>query len=58
MIRLPFEFMGKSLTEAYILSLSKKGETAEIKGLLKDGIKVNGKLRLNGNFELELLSES
>ncbi len=51
-IRFPFEFMGKSLTDAIIQSLIKKGITSEIKGLVKDGQKVNGKLKLNENFEL------
>ena len=53
-MRLPFEFNGKQLTEAHIQALVKKGETAEIKGFLKDGNKVNGKLKLNDSFELVL----
>jgi DNA topoisomerase III len=53
-IRLPFEFMGKQLSETHLNSLIKKGETSEIKGFVKDGKKLNGKLKLNSNFELEL----
>lgn len=52
--RLPFEFMGKALTEAHIQSLAKKGETSLIKGLLKNGEKINSKLKLNATFELIL----
>lgn len=53
-MRLPFEFLGKQLSEANIQSLIKKGETAEIKGFVKDGTKLNGRLKLNGNVELVL----
>jgi DNA topoisomerase-3 len=53
-IRLPFEFMSKTLTDAHLQALSKKGETAEIKGFVKDGEKVNGKLKFNQIFELIL----
>ncbi|MCW3072254.1 MAG: topoisomerase [Bacteroidetes bacterium] len=55
-MRFPFEFLGKQFTEAHILALSKKGETAEIKGFVKDGKKVNGKIKLNDNFELVINS--
>ena len=50
--RLPFEFSGKLLNDTQILSLIKKGETPIIKGLVKDGAKINGKLKLNGEFSL------
>jgi DNA topoisomerase-3 len=53
-MRLPFAFMGKQLTEAHIQSLLKKGETAEIKGFVNGTEKVNGKLKLNTNFEMIL----
>lgn len=53
-MRLPFEFMGKQLNETQIQSLIKKGETAEIKGFVADGKKLNGKLKLNENAELFL----
>ncbi|HET6227373.1 MAG TPA: topoisomerase C-terminal repeat-containing protein, partial [Bacteroidia bacterium] len=53
--RLPFEFMGKPMTEAHVQSLLKKGETPVIKGLLKDNVKVNGKLRLNEENQLEIV---
>jgi DNA topoisomerase-3 len=52
--RLPFEFMGKLLTEAHILALAKKGETPLIKGLMKNGEKVNARLRLNSSMELSV----
>ncbi|MES2593374.1 MAG: DNA topoisomerase 3 [Bacteroidota bacterium] len=51
--RLPYEFMGKELNEASIQALVKKGETAVIKGFVNsDGGKVNGKVRLDGGFNL------
>jgi len=53
--RLPFEFMGKPLTETHVQSLMKKGETTVIKGLLKDGARVNAKLKLNAENKLELV---
>jgi len=53
-MRLPFTFLGKQLTEGHIQSLSKKGETAEIKGFVNGSEKVNGKLKLNSNFEIIL----
>ncbi|HEX8517331.1 MAG TPA: DNA topoisomerase 3 [Bacteroidia bacterium] len=53
-MRLPFEFMGKQLNETHIQSLLKKGETLEIKGFTVEGKKVNGKLKLDQNFELTL----
>lgn len=51
--RLPFEFMGKQLNDSQIQSLIKKGETPVIKGFLKDGSKLNGKLKLDGEFNLK-----
>lgn len=53
--RLPFEFMGKAFNDSQIQSLIKKGETSEIKGLKKDGNKVNGKVKLSDSFELKLV---
>jgi DNA topoisomerase-3 len=50
--RIPFEFMGKSLTEAHVLALSKKGETPVIKGLLKGNAKINAKLKLTNEYGL------
>ncbi len=54
--RLPFEFAGKKLSDAHIQALLKKGETSEIKGLEKDGAKVNGKLKLDENSVLILVN--
>lgn len=50
--RLPFDFMGKELNDSQIQSLIKKGETPVIKGFLKDGSKLNGKLKLDGESKL------
>ncbi len=53
-LRLPFEFMGKQLNESFIQTLVKKGETPIIKGFVKEGKKVNGKLMLGVDFNLIL----
>ena len=52
--RLPFEFMGKKLSDAQVQSLLKKGETTGIKGFVKDGAKVNGRLKLDADAALFL----
>ena len=44
--------MGKQLNDSQIQSLIKKGETPVIKGFLKDGEKVNGKLKLDKESNL------
>ena len=54
MIRLPFHFLSKSLTEVHLLALSRKGETAEIKGFVRSGVKVNGKIIFDENYQLNL----
>ena len=53
--RLPFEFMGKLLTDAQVQALAKKGETPLIKGLIKDNVKINAKLKLNTAYELMVM---
>lgn len=51
--RLPFQFMGKELSESHVDTLIKKGSTKEIKGFTNlNGEKLNGKLKLNEQFEL------
>jgi len=52
--RLPFEFFGKLLSEKDVQSLIKKGETSIVKGMVKDGAKINGKLKLDADFVLTL----
>lgn len=53
--RLPFGFMGKELSESQVELLVKKGITKEVKGLSDaGGQKVNGKIKLNQNFELTI----
>ncbi len=53
--RLPYEFMSKKLSEESIKILIKNGETSVIKGFLKDGDKVNGKLKFDNEFGLKLI---
>lgn len=50
--RLPFEFMSKKLALTSVQSLIKKGVTPLIKDFVKDGNKVNGKLKFDSNFNL------
>ena len=52
--RLPFIFMGKELSEQTVQSIIKKGETPLIKGFVKEGIKVNGKLKFDKEFNLAI----
>ena len=52
--RLPFEFMGKQLSESIIQSLINNKETATIKGFLKNGEKINGKLKLDAGYAITL----
>lgn len=40
----PFVVFGKKLTENQVASLTSKGETATIKGLMVDGVKCDGKI--------------
>jgi DNA topoisomerase-3 len=54
--RLPYVFMGKELNEATIQMLVKKGETVVIKGFVKDGGKVNGRVKLDNGFNLILVA--
>lgn len=53
--RLPYEFMSKQLNEIAIQALIKNGETLVIKGFLKDGNKVNGKLKFDNQFNLSIV---
>lgn len=50
--RLPFVFMGKTLTDTNVQALLKKGETPVIKGFESNGNKVNGKLKFDSGFNL------
>ncbi len=54
-VRIPFEFLGKTLSRSHLEQLIGKGETVEIKGFVQtDGTKVNGKLSFDQNFSLVL----
>jgi len=52
--RLPFAFMGKELNETIIEALLQNGETPVLKGFIKDGKKINGKLKFDTDFNLIL----
>ena len=51
---IPFEFMGKKLTESQIRRLAEKGKTALIKGFKQDDDLVDGFLELNSDFKIIL----
>lgn len=52
--RLPFEFLGKKLSDKTIRDLCNKSKTTEIKGFSLDGKSVDGILLLNSSFHPEL----
>jgi DNA topoisomerase-3 len=52
-MKVPFELMGKKLTEAQIKSLIEKKKTAVIKGFTAGGIKKDGILKLTDSFNVE-----
>ncbi|BDC99699.1 DNA topoisomerase 3 [Persicobacter psychrovividus] len=51
---LPFEFMGKKITDAQWYRLLEKNDSGMIKGFQKDGQKVSGKLSFTPDFKLQL----
>lgn len=52
-LRIPFEFMGKTLTDSQVEALVLKGITPSIVGFVKPtGEKVNGKLTFNADFQI------
>lgn len=53
--RLPYEFLSKQLNESAIQALIKNGETLLIKGFMKEGNKVNGKLKFDNQFNLNIV---
>jgi len=50
--RLPFKFLGKKISENQLGRLMKMGSTVTLKGFIKDGKKVNGKLAFDANKQL------
>jgi len=52
-MKVPFELMGKKLTEAQIKSLLEKKKTTVIKGFTAGGIKKDGILKLTDSFNVE-----
>ena len=51
---LPFQFMGKKVSENQYLRLLGKGETVTLKGFVQNGSKTNGKLQLDEKHSLVL----
>ncbi len=51
---LPFRFLDKKISENQYLRLLKKSETVQLKGFLKEGQKINGKLCFDEKFGLTL----
>lgn len=55
----PFELMGKKLTDNQLLSLTSKGKTSLIKGItINTGEKVNGRFILSEQFNVEFIQET
>ncbi len=52
-MKVPFELMGKKLTEAQIKSLLEKKKTSVIKGFTTGGAKKDGILKLTATFNIE-----
>ncbi len=54
--KLPFEILGKALTDKNIYDLLSKGKTTKLKGLQIPGAaeKVDGRLQLDGSFNISL----
>lgn len=53
--RLPYTCMGKPLNDSLLGALLKNGETSLQKGFIKNGNKVNGKLKFDSDFNLQLM---
>ncbi len=51
---LPYEFMGKKLSEHQVKRLLTKGSTTSLKGFKENGKKLEGLLRFNTDFSLKL----
>jgi DNA topoisomerase-3 len=54
--KIPFQFLGKQLTDKHVYDLLSKGKTAKIKGLQMPGNPepVNARLVMNGDFNFEV----
>ena len=52
--KIPFELMGKNLTDKHVFDLMSKGKTTKIKGLLIPGSQapIDAKLVMNGDFNI------
>lgn len=56
--RLPFKFLGKKLSDKQLERILTKGESTKLKGFKMGEEKVDGKIRLNEHFQLELEQSS
>lgn len=54
--KIPFEFLGKKLTDKHVFDLLSKGKTAKIKGLQIPGNPdpTDARLVMNGDFNFEV----
>ena len=54
--KIPFEFLGKNLTDKHVFDLLSKGKTAKIKGLQIPGNPdpIDARLIMNGDFNFEV----
>ncbi|MFN3402655.1 MAG: DNA topoisomerase 3 [Cytophagaceae bacterium] len=58
--RVPLSYMGKEINDKHLNTLLKGKTTTLIKGFVMEGSNksINGKLRLDGNFQLEIVNEN
>ena len=54
--KIPFEILGKKITDKQVYDLLEKGKTSKIKGLIVPGsdTAVDGKLKFSGDFNIEI----
>jgi DNA topoisomerase III len=54
--KIPFEFLGKKLTDKHVFDLLSKGKTSKIKGLIIPGSAepIDARLVMNGEFNFEV----
>lgn len=55
---LPFEIKGKKISEKQWLGVLKKGKSNVLKGFVKDGQKLEGRLILSDNFEIDVQTKA
>ncbi len=55
---MPFEYMGKKISDNQLGRLLKYSSTVELKGFIDNGKKINGKIYFNKNFEFHFMEKT